>query len=109
MIATPTTTVSILRGSETNYAGDEVDSDTVHTAGIPASLIEQSRLTTQPVEGGSRTVRRTQLRVPNGTDLTTDDRIKDDRTGETYSVVDVHRPRNAALPFDLTAELLLTS
>lgn len=105
MKAVANTTVSILRGTTTNYAGDEIDTDTVYREGLPASLIERSQVSTQQVDGMSRTLRYATLRVRGDVDLGTDDRIRDERSGRTWTVQDVHQVRSHLDVNDITAEL----
>ena len=89
MIATATTTVSILRGDETNDYGDTVDSDTAIYTGIPAAIHEQNRRVFLPAEQAYRIVRFYTGRLPSNTDVVKNDRIKDERTGHVYLVVDL--------------------
>lgn len=103
MIAT--TRVTVLRGVGTSPFGDSEDLDTEAgtdaQTGIPASLIEQTRTSRSPASGAPRVIRTTIARLPAGTDVTEDDRIRDESTGRIYSVDQVNQP--AALGF--TAEL----
>ncbi|WP_354643864.1 hypothetical protein [Kitasatospora camelliae] len=88
MIAT--TWITVLRGVGTDSFGDEIDLDT--EAGtdaqtrIPASLIEATRNARTPVSGNPRVVRSAVGRVPAGTDVTEEDRIRDERTRRVYSI-----------------------
>lgn len=85
MLAIPTTTVSLLRGTSTDAYLDTVDNNTVAASGIPASILEQTRSSTRPVDRRQQTVRSFACRLPATTDLQPDDRIRDERTGVVYS------------------------
>lgn len=104
-----TTTISILRGTTTDAWGDEQDTDTpVHT-GIPASLTEQTRRVTTRDDPTPRIVRYAVARVSAGTDVTDQDRVKDERTGAIYSVDAVSQMPNPALTPDLRLDLRRTT
>lgn len=105
MIAVATTTVSILRGTDTDAYGDPADNATVAASGLPAALTEQSRLTTDPATGTPRTVHYTTLRISHGTDLRAGDRIRDEGDGSVYIVDETAQVQNPAVAMDLRAEL----
>lgn len=109
MIATPTTTGSILRGQTTNDFGDVVDLPTVWKTGIPASLIERSQRVHGPKDSEDRIVRIYKLRVARGTGIQKDDRFRDDSTGRIYIVDNVYEIANPFWPQDQSADLSLTS
>jgi hypothetical protein len=109
MIAAATTTIAVLRGTATNAWGDEVDTDTpVHT-GIAASLVEQNRRVTTRDDPTPRIVRYAVGRVTAGTDVTDQDRIRDERTGATYIVEAVSSMNSAAVAADLRLDLRRTT
>ncbi|MGY0062842.1 hypothetical protein ACWY4P_40955 [Streptomyces sp. LZ34] len=108
MIALATTTVSVLRGTTTDPFGDEQDTAAVHASGIPASLIESTRQTFEPVTGTPRIVRTHVARLPATTDVSEDDRIRDEQTGEVYIVVSVTRNANPVLTQPLRLDLKRT-
>jgi hypothetical protein len=85
MLAIPTTTVSILRGTSTDGYLDVVDNLTVAASGIPASMLEQTRTTTRPADRRRQVVRYIACRIDARNDVRPDDRIKDERTGLIYS------------------------
>ena len=87
MIATPTTTVDVLRGTTVDAVGDTIDSDTAVLTAVPASIIEQRQRPHQPREGEDRNVRYFKGRVPRGTGVAKGDRLRD-RTSGTYYVVE---------------------
>lgn len=109
MIATPTTTGTILRGQTTNSFTDVVDTPTPWKSGIPASIIERSQRVHGPKDSEDRIVRIFKLRVPNGTGLEKDDRFRDDRTGVIYIVDNVYQQANPFWSQDQSADLSLTS
>jgi hypothetical protein len=109
MIATPTTTGSILRGQTTDEYGDVVDLPQVWRTGIPASIIERSQRVHGPKDSEDRIVRIFKLRVPHGTGLQKDDRFRDERTGVIYIVDNVYQQSNPFWPQDQSADLSLTS
>lgn len=108
MIALATTSVSILRGTSTDDFGDETDTSTVLKSGIPASLTEATRTAMEPVSGTPRIIRTHVCRLPPTTDVTEDDRIKDEKTDEIYIVVSVTKNSNPVLAQPLRADLKRT-
>lgn len=109
MIATPTTTGTILRGQSTNEFGDTVDTPTPWKTGVPASIIERSQRVHGPKDSEDRIIRVIKLRVPNGTGLQKDDRFRDDGTGVIYIVDNVYQLSNPFWAQDQSADLSLTS
>jgi hypothetical protein len=109
MQAVATTTIAILRGTTTDAYGDEQDTDTpVHT-GIPASLTEQSRRVTTRDDPTPRIVRYAVARVTAGTDITDQDRVRDERTGAVYIVEAVSSMANPVFAVDLRVDLRRTT
>ncbi|MEU3281596.1 hypothetical protein [Streptomyces antibioticus] len=109
MLALATTTLTVLRGTTTDAYGDEQDTDTpVHT-GIPASLTEQSRRVTTRDDPTPRIVRYAVARVTAGTDITDQDRVRDERTGAVYIVEAVSSMANPAVAADLRLDLRRTT
>lgn len=109
MIARATTTIAVLRGTSTNAWGDEADTDTPVHIGIPASLVEQTRRVTTRDDPTPRIVRYAVGRVTAGTDVTDQDRIRDERTGDTYIVEAVSAMNSAAVAADLRLDLRRTT
>jgi len=108
-VAIATTTIAILRGTTTDSYGDEQDTDTpVHTR-IPAALTEQTRRVTTRDDPTPRIVRYAVARVAAGTDVTDQDRVKDERTGAIYIVDSVSSMANPALTADLRLDLRRTT
>jgi hypothetical protein len=81
-----TTTVTILRGTETDRFGDDVDTDTIVGERIPASILEQPVRGARPASGRADTPRTYALRMWRNFDLRQDDRVRDERTGVLYYV-----------------------
>jgi hypothetical protein len=109
MQAIATTRISILRGTTRDAWGDEQDTDTPVASGIPASLTEQSRRVTTRDDPTPRIVRYAVARVAAGTDVTDQDRVRDDRTGQIYSVDAVSSMANPAAAADLRLDLRRTT
>jgi hypothetical protein len=89
MRALANTKVSILTGTSVDSWGDTVDGDTVSASGIPASLIERSRLVTTPEQPTPRVIRFAVARLPSSTVVGAEDRIRDERTGTVYAITAV--------------------
>lgn len=109
MIATATTSISVLRGTSVDAFNDEVDTNTVAASGIPASLVEQTRRVTTRDDPTPRIIRYAVGRVTAGTDVTDQDRIRDERTGATYIVEAVSSMNSAAVAADLRLDLRRTT
>ncbi len=86
------TTVSILRGSQVDEYGDEVDADTVVQTGIRASLLERTVTDLDRNTGGTRQQRRVTGRVATNVDVREGDRIRDERTGAIYAIDTLTNP-----------------
>ncbi|WP_159006883.1 hypothetical protein [Streptomyces sp. NRRL S-813] len=108
-IAIATTTLAVLRGTTTDAWGDEADTDTPKYTGIPAALTEQTRRVTTRDDPTPRIVRYAVARVAAGTDVTDQDRIKDERTGAIYTVDAVSSMANPAVTPDLRLDLRRTT
>ncbi|GGW98719.1 hypothetical protein [Streptomyces chartreusis] len=109
MQAIATTKVTILRGTEEDEFGDERDTDTPIATGIPASLVEQTRRVSGRENPTPRTVRYAVARVPAGTDITDNDRVLDERTGDKYIVDAVSGMANPAIQVDRRVDLRRTT
>lgn len=104
MIARATTTVRVLRGTETDPYGDEVDSvdaGAYRQSKVPASIIERSRRVRNPVSGEIRVDVSTAGRVGAGVDLRTGDRLLDERTGQVYLVEQISQTQSPVNVGDL--------
>lgn len=108
MIATPTTTVDVLRGTTVDEFADVIDADTVVLTGIPASIIERSQRVHGPKTSEDRIVRILKCRMPNGTPVLKGDRLRD-AAGTTYLIDNLYQQANPFWSPDLTLDLSLTS
>jgi len=109
MQAVATTRVSVLRGTTTDVYGDEQDTDTVVASGIPCALTEQSRRVTTRDDPTPRIIRSTIGRVPAGTDITDQDRLRDEITGAVYIVDSTSKMANPTLAVDIRLDLRRTT
>lgn len=100
-----TTTVSVLRGTETDTYGDEQDTIDVVSTGTPASIIEGRQNVLTGADNIPRVVRIFKLRAPAYLDVRRGDRIKDERNGEIYIVDAPVRVQNPAYTTDLRVDL----
>lgn len=93
-----TTTVTILRGEAADRFGDPVDDDSVLPLATrwPASILEKPVTGGKPVDGDTTTPRTYTMRVrPRaGVTLRQNDRVRDERTGATYTVDTQVSPTN---------------
>lgn len=109
MIAT--TRVTVVRGTSTTAFGDVSDlpseAGTDAQTRIPASLIEGTRTIFDPASGTPRVVRYAIARLKPGTDVTADDRLRDETTGRTYSITAVTQPTAIGFTPQLRLDLTL--
>jgi hypothetical protein len=105
MIAIPTTTVTILGGSTQSDFDDVLDSDTPAGANIPASIVEGRQIVATESDAQARVVRYYTGRLPHNTVIDSSNRIRDERTGETYVIDNVTTPRNPIIPQDVRLDL----
>ena len=108
-VAIATTTLAVLRGTTTDAYDDEQDTDTALYTGIPASLTEQTRRVTTRDDPTPRIVRYAVARVAADTDVTDQDRVRDERTGAVYIVDAVSSMANPAVTPDLRLDLRRTT
>lgn len=92
MIGAANTRASILRGTETDSYGDEVDSNVVVYTDVPMSIIERNRRVYLPAEGATRVIRSYSAQCGYEVDLRKDDRIRDQGTGIVYQVIEISDP-----------------
>lgn len=109
MIAQANTRISVLRGTSVDVFGDEIDTDTPVATGIPASIVEQTRRVTTRDDPTPRIVRYAVGRVTAGTDITDQDRLRDESTGAVYIVDAVSQMTSAAVAADLRLDLRRTT
>jgi hypothetical protein len=116
MYARATTTVTIFRGQQIDEWGDPEDVNTVVAAGVPASITESKQynkgeVTTQPRNIHYAKLRMTQRNedqtygVNEGQYLRVNDRVRDDKTGVTWTIIGVNRMQNPAIRQDIRADL----
>lgn len=105
MRALANTRVSVLTGTSEDSWGDTVDGTTVAAAGIPASLIESSRLITTPEQPTPRVIRYAVARLPSTTVVAVENRIRDDITGTVYAITAVTAPSGVGHKPDLRLDL----
>lgn len=106
MINTPTTTATILGGTDSvSDWGDPVEGSDTIAAGIPCA-IHQQRRTVVP-EGGREaiTVRYFTGYLPNGTAVNASQRLRDDRTGTVYLIDYADTPAHPGMPQDVQLDL----
>lgn len=82
-----TTRVSVLRGTGTSLFDDPTDAGTVVTVGVPISIIETARSTTDHADDRQKTVITYTGRCNPNVDIRQGDRLLD-RDGVTYYQVD---------------------
>jgi Ni,Fe-hydrogenase III small subunit len=109
VLALATTTVTVYRGTTTDVYDDEQDADTVIYSGVVASITEQTRRVTTRENPAPRIVRYAVGRVTAGTDITDQDRLRDERTGAVYVVEAVSSMANPAVAADLRLDLRRTT
>lgn len=105
MYATPTTTVSVLRGTTTDGFGDVVDGTTVAASGIPFSLIERTRTVFVPADNRVQQIAIITGRGPATMDVAAGDRLRDERTGLLYVIDNVSSQQNPAIMPDIRLDL----
>jgi hypothetical protein len=109
----PTTWVTVLRGTATDTFGDQLDSaseaggDTLTR--VRASLIERTRSITTPNSATPRVVRYATARLPVGTSVTEEDRLRDERTGRIYAITAVTQLAAVGFTPELRLDLTLVN
>ncbi|WUH94566.1 hypothetical protein OG900_33420 [Streptomyces sp. NBC_00433] len=93
MQAIANTRVTVLTGTTTDDFGDTVDSLTPGTdprqQRIPASLTQSGKTVTTPEQPTPRVIRTHIARLPAGTPVGPEDRLRDDVTGTVYAITAV--------------------
>jgi hypothetical protein len=106
VITTPTTTVSILGGAPTESEwGDPVESETVIRSGVPAAIHQQRRVIIPEGQTTPMSVRYWTGYLPAGTEINDQQRVRDERTGRTYTIDSVEQPAHPAMPQDVQLDL----
>jgi hypothetical protein len=89
--------VSILRGTTTDPWGDPKDRDEAVHTGIPASVMLVRSAITTVSDGRPQQVGFLVGRVPAGTDILNEDRLKDESSGEIFIVDAVNLQAQSAI------------
>jgi hypothetical protein len=107
--AIPTTTISILGTpdgeTETDQFGDSVESAEPFATGIPAAIHTGRETVATESDPNAVVVWYFTGRVPAGTAITRDQRIRDEATGTIYLVDNVVDIPNAVMPQDVRLDL----
>lgn len=107
MIGIPNTRVTILRGTATNYAGDEVDEDQGDPVAedVPMFVMEGRPRATTAADGGARTIRTATAACDPRTDVQAQDRLVDQLAGKIYLVEAVYSPAGRQHAADQSLQL----
>lgn len=101
-----TTTVDILGGGDaTNEWGDPIPGDTVVQEDVPATLVERPARVVTEASREPVTVHYFVARLPAGTVVTQDQRIRDRADGRIYQVDYVSNPASPVVPQDVRLDL----
>lgn len=94
MLGMPTSRYTIIRGEElTDDYGDTYVTDVPLYFGVQGSVIEKKREVFNPEDNRIAVVRILTGRFGPNTDIQDADRIKDEKSGETYLVSSVFHPQ----------------
>ncbi len=106
-----TETVTVLRGTETNEFGDEVDSETAVHTGVLIAITESTKRTYLPAEGATRVIRSYRGLTSANADIQKGDRLRSEFTNRTYLVTELSDPEAPCVVYapDLTMDLSRTS
>ena len=108
MLGMATGTYTVLRGTASfNDYGDEVSDDAVASTGNIGAVTERRRTNFDPQSGRVATLRELTGRFSHGTDIQDGDRLKDEKTGDTFTVVSVYRGTSIAMKSDLVLDLTI--
>lgn len=112
-MAIANTRVTVLRGVARDLFGDFADlpteAGTDAQTNVPAALNEITRTITTPSDPTPRVVRYVIARLPAGTDITEEDRLRDERTGRIYIVSAVTPADGVGTHPDLRVDLQRTN
>jgi hypothetical protein len=106
MYSRATTKVTIYRGQSEDEWGDDIDNDNIVASGVLASILEQKTWFSPEVSTQPHNYRYARLRVRHGTDVQTNDRIKDERTGQTWLITNISPLQNPVVGQDLRIDLM---
>jgi hypothetical protein len=106
-----TGTYALLRGTDTDAYGDDVDTEDVVTgyAAMVGSVVEQAQRTTRRTDGSERDVRRYVGRFPAAVPALETDRVKDNLTGDIYTIENMRTVANPVTGPTLKLNLILVT
>lgn len=106
MYSRATTKITIYRGQGVDDWGDAIDEDTPVATGVLASILEQKVSSSTEVTTQPHNYRYARLRVRNGTDIQVNDRIKDERKNETWTILNISPLQNPVMGQDTRVDLM---
>jgi hypothetical protein len=89
---TANTSIDVLRGTTTNWAGDTVDAAVAVIENLPVTLAETGKTVQDPSSATPRTIRQVICIAPEYAGILNTDRIRDRQTGDIYIVLATTRP-----------------
>lgn len=89
MMELANTTLTIMRGTTTDAYGSITDVGAPIYTGVPAAVVESSKVVMDPATQTPRTIRTSTCVVPGWTDVLTSDTIQDETTGNYYMINDI--------------------
>jgi len=103
-----TGTYAVLRGTTTDAYGDAIDATTTVDGyeALVGSLVERTRQTRRRVDGMPRDARSYTCRLPSWVEIQDDDRIKDNTTGDIFTIFSWRRVANPLTGPVLTLDLV---
>jgi hypothetical protein len=105
VIAVPNTTITILGGNTNSDFEDVLDSEIPAGSGIPCCIVEGRQIVSTESDPQARAIRYYTGRLPHGTEINDSQRIKDEKSGEIFSIDHVSTPRNSIIPQDVRLDL----
>lgn len=106
MLAMPTTTVTIKRGTAIDEYSGEISNETSASTGVPMSIMEQSRTVIEPTTGTPMVIRFVTGRVDPSVDIRRNDRILDENDADIYyMVLSVRQVQNPIVVMDKVLDL----
>lgn len=106
MLMLATTRITVLRGQTTDEWGDPIDNNTVHVSGVLANIAIKTIKATTESSGMPQQVINAVCRVRSNLDITSNDLIIDEKTGESWQVVSTSRLQHPGMKPDLRLNLL---
>lgn len=94
-----------MRGTTYNEWGDEIDDDTVVASAIRVSIIEQTVDAKTEITSVPHSYRFAKMRCTYGTDIRQNDRLLDENTGETWTIVQISSRGNPVYKQDMRVDL----